>query len=756
MKHRFTTRKKLELTGLTLAALVFFNCNTLLAGNVYNYIGPTGATWAFVDNVTQWNALFTAGAVQPTDEYVIPSNATIVIGSTNSSHNVDLNATVQNITLNGRLGFRVIGSQQIRLHPSAQVVVSATGRIGFYEVYAPAPGLGVGNWYGNTSEQIVFGSTPVTDPFIQGPWFVIGPETINISDAAVGGAAAPVSRIWIGGPGLNGSDWIVAANWLPLPGSGPSVPLATDNVIIPASAVQFPEIQSGNVTTHDLVLESGAAMSVGFSSSLTVTGNIYNIGTINVQSGGALVQTTGATLVTSDGTSTGSFVIERDLSGQVSPWYMGSPINSLSKAGFSGCGNGQYDPGSSCPAPALGSISPCVMSLNQDNTTTAINCSHSLWNMESAGSFVNGQGYNIYNSPGILSFVGQTVNNGPVSYGPLGYSNKGPVNLPAGFAGQTTRGWHMVANPFPSPISLSSAQRTAMGFDAQTQFWDSDLGNWVTPAPGATVTVAVGQAFQIRTSGGPGNFANFAVNNSHRVATTGVAFYKTEDNQDYLNVTIANGNYANTASVYFVDGATDAFDGAYDANRLFGLVDRPYVYTIEQNGEFLAYNALPLLTAGTTKSVPLSVHIGTNGNHTLTFEGIETTNATVALEDLTTGSMYPVTEGYVHTFTAQTTDNPNRFVLHFNANAVSSVAGVSGQVVNMFPNPTNDKAVVVLAQEHGFNKLTVRDISGKVILSEAINANSTSKSIDLAGMASGIYFVTLSGKQIVSQKLIKQ
>lgn len=741
--------------NVTLAALILLSSNVVFAGNVYNYTGPTGSTWAFVDNVAQWNALFTAGAVQATDEFVIPSNATIVIGSTNSSHNVDLNASVQNITLNGRLGFRVIGSQQIRLHPSAQVVVTATGKIGFYEVYAAAPGNGVGNWYGNTSEQIVFGTTPVTDPFIQGPWFVIGPETINISDAAVGGAAAPVSRIWTGGPGLNGSDWSVAANWLPLPGGGSSVPAATDNVIIPGSAVQFPEIQSGGVTVHDLVLESGAFMSIGFSSSLTVTGNIYNIGEINVQSGGALVQTPGATLVTTDGVSTGDFVIERDLSGQVSPWYMGSPINNLGKTAFSACGNGQYDPGAGCADPQLGSTSLCVMTVNEDNTTTAINCSHSLWNYESIGNFVNGKGYSFYRPAALTSFVGM-VNNGPVTNGPLGYSTKGVVNLPTSFGGTTTRGWHMVSNPYPSPITLSSAQRLAMGFDAQTQFWDSDIANWVTPAPGATITVAVGQAFQIRVTNDGTPVANFAVDNSFRVATAGVPFFKTEDNSGYLNITLNDGANSNTASLYFVDGATDAFDAAYDANRLFGMANRPYIYTIEQNGEFLAYNALPLLTQGVSKSVPLSLHAGVNGNYTITFEGIDVANAIVLLEDLSNGNMYPVAEGYVHSFSAQTSDSPNRFVLHFSANAVSGIKGVSNNNVSLFPNPTTGRATIMLNENHGFNKVAVLDYSGRVVYSERIAASDVSKTFEISGLSSGIYTVRLTGTTTATQKLIKQ
>jgi hypothetical protein len=120
----------------------------------------------------------------------------------------------------------------------------------------------------------------------------------------------------------------------------------------------------------------------------------------------------------------------------------------------------------------------------------------------------------------------------------------------------------MISNPYPSPISLTAAQRTAMGFETQMQFWDSDLG-WITPAPTGTVTVAVAQAFQVRVAGGVGATAIFTVDNSQRVATVGATFYKTDETSNYVNVTIGDGSYTNKTSIYFVDGATDAFDAAY-------------------------------------------------------------------------------------------------------------------------------------------------------------------------------------------------
>jgi len=733
----------------------------LIAGNVYNYTGPTGATWAFVNNVTQWNALFTAGAVQANDEYVIPSNATVIIGLTaNQTNTVSLNSVRRDVTVAGRLGFRTNGVNSIALHPTAQVNISGGGVVGFFETYAPAPGSGYGNWYGSNNEKFLFGSNSATDPYITGPFAILGPTVIDISDAAVGGAAAPITRIWQGGVGITGSDWNVAANWIG-PGGAPGIPAATDNVVIPTNPVNavFPELGNQVETIHDMYLEQGALLGIDNTSSLTVNGNLINIGQITIFSGGALVQGVGSNLITQEGSNFGSFRVERDLSGQTSPWYVGSPISNLSKSGFSGCGNTQFNPGTTCAPVQVGSTSPCVMAMNQDNNTTGINCSHSLWSSESSGSFASGKGYNIYATPGILAFEGRNVNNGTVNFGPLGYSNKGDIGLPApfngygGLIGQTTRGWHMVSNPFPSPIELTAGQRTAMGFEAQVQFWDSDITGWVTEV--GTINVAVGQAFQVRVAGGVGSSATWSVNNSHRIATTGVTFYKTDGADEFINMTLSNGTHSNTAHVYFVDGATNGFDALYDANRLFGVGSRPYIYTVEPNGERLSYNAMAPLNAGESKTVPLSTYIGKNGTYTITFDGVDAANTLVVLQDLTTGIMYQVTEGYVHTFTANTTDNPNRFMLHFNMQSALGIKNVDLSTIKVFPNPTNGRFTVLLNENHEMNKIAIFDFSGRVVFAEDISQNETQKTLDLSGFANGLYTVQVVGKQTVSHKLVK-
>ncbi|MBK8658280.1 MAG: T9SS type A sorting domain-containing protein [Bacteroidetes bacterium] len=764
-----------HLSKLTLAVLILLSSTAVFAGT--QYVANPGIT--FVDNLTQWNAAFAAAgpsALPAYDEYYIGSGSAIIVGKiTGTTNNVDLTGGIDKriiIQSGGALGFRSQGFNALHLSPASVVEVEPNGQLGFY-LLIPANFGGQGNsagsdWYGNTNEFLfftpTFPGTPGATPAIKGP-YVIAPTgfgtVLDVSDAGIPALSAPKTRIW------NGSafdyDWNNANNWAPVQTAGGpvfSVPSGTDVAIIPDSnqlgvpTISYPELQTQNITVHDLVVEDEAYVGIDFASSLNVTGDVVNIGTISLQAGGALKVADATDWVANiGGDSIGFLYVNLNLAGP-SPWFMSSMyVTGAPSAWGSSCGDAQIVP-TACDAPSLGSTTFCTMELNQSNTATALNCSHSLWNYKSSGLFTPGRGFSLYAPSFSPTWRGADPHTDPVSYGPLGYSNLGNLNLPAGFGGTVTRGWHMLGNPYSCPIELTAADRAAMGFEGQMHFWDN--GSWVSPAPGATVTVAVGQGFQMRVAGGVGGSATFAVNEAHRKTTTGVTFYKTEENDAYVNITIGDGAFTNKASVYFVDGATDAFDGAYDANRLFGLVERPYVYTIEQNGEFLSYNALPLLVSGTTKSVPLSVHIGVNGTHTLTFDGIDAANATVVLEDLTSGNMYPVTEGYVHSFSAQTSDNPNRFVLHFSANAVSGIKNMNNSNVTLFPNPTTGRATIMLNENHGFNKVTVLDFSGRVVYSEALAASDMSKTFEVSGMSSGIYTVRLTGTTTATQKLIKQ
>ena len=234
-----------------------------------------------------------------------------------------------------------------------------------------------------------------------------------------------------------------------------------------------------------------------------------------------------------------------------------------------------------------------------------------------------------------------------------------------------------------------------------------------------------------------------------RVAGNPTFYRQQSPFSQYVDITLSNTQYSDKSTVYFEADATAAFDSEYDANRLFGSPNIPLLYTKETNGEYLAYNALPLLEVGTTQTVPVGVYDGaTAGEFTLTFEGINTLNATVMLEDLKLNTMQPVTEGSTYTFTTQAGDSRDRFLLHFSADIATSLAPLSlggGLGVRLFPNPTTGETTLILSENHGYSKVAVIDVSGRIVQSYELSTTKTSEALNTAQLNNGIYFIQLTG-----------
>ncbi len=552
--------------------------------------------------------------------------------------------------------------------------------------------------------------------------------------------------------GTVNNSWINTGNW-----SGGNIPDATDNAIIPdvsGGSGNFPTINT-TVTINDIVVEAGATLTILANQSLTISGVLTNNGTITVASGGSLVQEDGSTLAGS-----GTYVVQRAVAdGQR---FIGSPVNNHSINGFgispSGTNGGQIIPVTNplyrCNADSIAANSPYgnILELRED-ATVIDNCAQSLWHVKSSGNLSNARGYAVNVAAATtLSFTG-TINNDDISYGSL--SRQADSLDQWNGNNTTTRGWHLVSNPYPSPITFTNGSLGA-DFDNQIQLFD---GNSFVPfiLSAGPVTIAVGQGFQIRKTA-VGGSSTFSVNNNMRVAGNPTFYRQQSPFNQYINITLSNSQYSDKSTLYFEADATSAFDSKYDANRLFGAKNIPLLYTQETNGEYLAYNALPLLEVGTTQTVPVGVYDGsTPGEFTLSFDGITTLNATAMLEDLKLNTMQPVTEGSTYTFTTQAGDSRDRFLLHFEANLATGIINMTDQGVRLFPNPTTGETNLILTENHGFSKATVTDVSGRTVQTYELNKTNTKETLNTASLNNGIYFIQLTGSNSnQTLKLIKQ
>ncbi|MDX2002990.1 MAG: T9SS type A sorting domain-containing protein [Chitinophagales bacterium] len=545
--------------------------------------------------------------------------------------------------------------------------------------------------------------------------------------------------------GFSSNQWSYFYNWSTYVVPGPG-----DVVNIFSGGGDDP-ILDVDATVADLYVASGATLTIPSGRTLTVTGSLQNDGFIVVNPGGSLVQTSTSVLVPSSGT----YRVNLNQLNGVS--FISSPIPNYDASGFAtspSLNGSQLVPSSinPCNPDSIAANSPYGNLLElRENASPIGNCAQSLWYVKSSGSLTPGRGYSSTAGPQSINFDDIVLNDGAVTYSGL-TRQSGSIDQQDGSS--SSRGWHLVGNPYPSPITLSGAQLTAMGFDAQVQLYDGSTGNWVTPAPTLPVTIAVGQGFQIRKTN-VGGTSDFSLDNTFRTGGN-PTFYKQAAETGVLNITLNGASKTDRTQVYFLAGATADFDPLYDANKLMGNYYNPMLYTVAAD-ERLSYNALPELAEGTEVAVPLGVHRGVEGSFTLTFNDIATLGADVALEDLKLGTTTPLTDGQVYSFTSAEGEANERFVLHFNKTAEpTGINGLAQQNVKLYPNPSSGNVTLQLPQEHGYTQAQVIDATGKTVAQVQIASNGSQYRIDTEKFEKGVYCVRLVGaNQTALVKFIK-
>lgn len=580
--------------------------------------------------------------------------------------------------------------------------------------------------------------------------------------------------------GAVNNDWSNVGNW----SNGVPNDINT-NAIIPSSygdpndasieinVTNFPIVTSGqSFSSKRLTVYENASLTLESSGFVTVDRCLGNFGSITVKAGGGLIQNELGTLVC----NLGNFNVELDLLDSPSPHFIGSPISSIIFDGFGIASHGlsgafTLDPSDPCPEvnENFGSFEG-LMQLDQSNSVDL--CSHELWTYKGSGNLTEGRGYAAYlPGGGTITFSGD-VNNGPISYGPLGHSSAGDVDLPPPFESFTsTRGWHMVSNPYPSPIEIPDGYLTGAGFDAQVYFWDASANDFTFISnTGNNVPIAVGQGFQIRVTG-VGNSSTIEFDNSWRTDNFASFLKSNEELDNFIKINLSHQNnniHADEALVIFREDATEDFDSKYDINRLFGNTQHATIYTRVGN-ETAAQNNLPLLEVGEQVSVDMGFYQGNGSEFELTFEhlnSLQTDELDVAilLEDKKLDELIQVDESTIYQFAHEMGDAIDRFVLHFHPTAKSaeeeedvlSIGDITKNQILLFPNPTNGDVRVSLDENHDFNVLKVTNLTGKLVTEIALNNHQKMVNLNLGNLSDGLYFITLNGNssQIV-KKVIK-
>ena len=608
--------------------------------------------------------------------------------------------TVTNVTASAANGGPYIASQTLYLSslPNGEATYNWSGPAGFT----------------NNTQNPSVANTTVAEG---------GIYTVTVTNT-IGCSATASTTVVITNPGATtwtgsiDTNWNVAGNWSPavVPNS------CSNNVIIPLTTNQ--PVISTAVSIGNLQLSSGTRLTLGStlnicgnitggSSTATITGSgtinlqgtapqsisgttAVNIITINnnagvaVQAGAKLDIYTSLNLQSGNfdatngtvtfkstssnqvaiidnfsagytGTFTGNIHAERyyDASTTYNQHFMSSPVNSPAFSQFGASGTaGFVIPKADCDETHLASNSPygTVFSYNEANGAV---CSYAQWKVEVAGSTQNGMGYSILNiGAGTLTLTGQPNLN--ASYTLTGLTNSNWSNTT--LQGHTINsGWHLLANPYLATLNI---QTTNSDFDNQVQVWNAEgpyAGTYQPFMVGDNAIVAPFQAYMVHKTVAGGT-SNYTISASDRVRTP-QTFYNLQSEQLTINATNAQTGMADKTLVGFNARATAAFDPSLDADKFAGALNRHTIYSLAGT-QWMSRNLFHSISE--SSNIPIGFEPGVAGAYSLSFSGINTFDPTsyIYLEDKKLNITQNARNG-AYNFTADTTDDWNRFVIHF-------------------------------------------------------------------------------------------
>jgi len=535
----------------------------------------------------------------------------------------------------------------------------------------------------------------------------------------------------------------------------------TNSVIGGTSLSTFP-----NLTTS--ANAASTAGPVAIQRALTLNGNF----TIGSGQPFTLLSTPAATAyVVNNGNSAvllGTATVQRAIDGSLnagagyrhySAPVSGSTVGDMATTGFTPVVNPAYN---TSPTPGTTVPFPNVFGYDESRVTTNTGLGtddfdRGYFSPASLGTGLEvSRGYTVnINASALVDFVG-TANNGLV---PIVASGLSRGSLPQS-------GWHLRGNPFPSPLSwdlmisngrLSNMENALYVFKSSGQYsgsYASYIGGIGTN--GGSSTLPLGQGFFVRTAAGQTGSLTFT--NAERLTSDpGTTFQRGADARPQLLLALGNGTVRTQTAIYFAQGATAAFDAAYDAAAL--PAPNGLTLATEVGSEALAINGLPVLT-GQDVLLPLRLNASAAGNYTLAVDALRNLPAGyhAYLRDALTGAYTDLAN--TATLRVQPGTASRYAVLFSTQSRVLATASAELlALATVHPNPAHGTATLLLPQAlRGAQPIKVQllDQLGRVVLERTLPAAGTEAlELPLAGIAPGVYAVqahTASG--LISKKLV--
>ena len=342
-------------------------------------------------------------------------------------------------------------------------------------------------------------------------------------------------------------------------------------------------------------------------------------------------------------------------------------------------------------------------------------------------------------------------------------------------SGGLQSGWHLLGNPYPSPIDWSTM---TTGFSPTDNLLDMSGAVYVFQTTGhyagtyrsyqngfgGNSVIASGQGFFVRNVGlgTPGVVRLF---NNNRVTTwtaTNSTLYRGNDPRTHLVLALASPNApADEATVYFENGATAVLDARFDASKLRNP-GAASIFSLA-GPEELDINGLPLLTNAQVV-VPLGYAVAAPGPCTFNVAALANLPATtgVWLRDAQTGTLTDLRRQPAYAFVAAAGNlsNSSRFALVFGpAGVLAAASQFNAAQVALFPNPARREVTLQLPALPTAKAVKVQlfnALGQSVLVRELpLTATGLTARFDLSAVPVGVYSLrlTAAGTAPVTKRL---
>jgi len=684
----------------------------------------SGLTYQWYSNTTNSTAGGTAIGTAKAATFTPPPTTTagtyfyyvIVTGSCG----LPVTSSVSTITVNPATVIKTqptaLGSYCANSTATLNVEATGTGTL-YYQWYSNATNSNSNGTAIDTAKSATF--TPSTT--IEGTQYyyvtVTGCNTVTSSVVAVRVGA---QNTW------NGTSWSQTADNANMQGY---------NAVIDADY----NTTKGNIVACNCTVNSGKTLTISANTHMTVDDTVVNKGSLIVESDGNLVQ------VSESAVNVGNITVYRDSPMKKNNYtYWGSPV--------SGQQLGAFSPGTSSSR-----FYQYMQSTNQFATVTPL-----------TSVFVPGKGYAIM-APGTYSLSSTTVFRGAF----VGVPNNGnqiKFTLERG-AALPSKGFNMIANPYPSNIDFDKLYEKNQGSIFQTAyFWTnvdpnrpgsvggntSYSGNGyaiyngtggvasVQPAGSVDAGVAptniikVGQGFIVKAKD-DANGKTLTFDNTMRNTSGDSHFFSkqvsTAKDRFWLKLTTPARNI-NTILIGYVKYATNGFE--YDFDSPLMVVGSDSFYSILDDkklgiqGRSYPLEKSDIVSLG-TKHFEKGDYTISLGNHEGVFNGAQS----IFLLDLQTNITTNLSEGD-YTYSSEAGEFANRFQIVYEARG--SLA-VDSNVKNGIEVYRDSQEFVVRSGAKKIESYEVIDMVGRIIFFSKPNANAKEVRIDAANWVSGTYII---------------